>query len=86
MTKPIKAIFENGVFRPLERVDLKEHQEVTLSVCHHTEDNLADLATLFFGDQGIEFCFGSVEQVPVAQLGPAHLKRGGYGVFGQRVP
>ena len=54
MTKPIKGIFENGVFRPLARVDRKEHQEVTPSVCHHTEDNLADLATLFFGDQGIE--------------------------------
>lgn len=30
MSQEIKAIFENGVFRPLDPVDLKEHQQVTL--------------------------------------------------------
>lgn len=28
--EPIEAVFENGVFRPLGRVDLPEHQRVTL--------------------------------------------------------
>ena len=54
MTKPIKAIFENGVFRPLEPIALREHQEVTLSVSEGADENLADLAALFFGEQGVE--------------------------------
>ena len=28
--KPIEAVFENGIFRPLTPVDLPEHQRVTL--------------------------------------------------------
>ncbi len=54
MTTKVKAIYENGVFRPLEPVAIEEHQEVVLSVEHKTEDNLADLATLFCGDQGVD--------------------------------
>ena len=27
----IKAIYENGIFRPLERVDLEEHTQVMVS-------------------------------------------------------
>ena len=30
MTQRLKAIYEGGVFRPLEPVQLAEHQEVTL--------------------------------------------------------
>ena len=30
MTQYLKAVYEDGVFRPLEPVQLKEHQEVTL--------------------------------------------------------
>ena len=54
--QPLKAIYEDGVFRPLEPVDLDEHQQVKLAVeivvpddrdtGHQAEDNLADLATL----------------------------------------
>ena len=54
MNKSIRAIFENGVFRPLEPVDLEEHREVTLSVGNDPDENLADLATLFFGEHGAE--------------------------------
>ena len=32
MTKLLKAVYEHGVFRPLEPVGLEEHQEVILSV------------------------------------------------------
>ena len=32
MSKSLKAIYENGVFRPLESVDLAEHQEVTITI------------------------------------------------------
>ena len=54
MTKQLRAIYENGVFRPLEPVALAEHQEVMLSVSDEPNDNLADLSMEFFGDQGIE--------------------------------
>ena len=36
MSQQLKAIYEDGVFRPLEPVQLKEHQEVTL-VLERTE-------------------------------------------------
>lgn len=54
MTTQVRAIYENGVFRPLEPVAIDEHREVMLSIENKTEDNLADLATQFFGDQGID--------------------------------
>ena len=30
MTKTIEAIYENGVFKPLEKIHIKEHEKVTL--------------------------------------------------------
>ena len=54
MTKNVKAIYENGMFRPFEPVALEEHQEVMLSVDDDSGDNLADLATAFFGNRGVE--------------------------------
>lgn len=38
MTKTIKAIFENGVFKPLEKVDIKEHEKVTV-ILHCPNEN-----------------------------------------------
>ena len=32
MSRPVRAIFENGVFRPLEPVTLPEHRQVMVSV------------------------------------------------------
>ena len=32
MSTSLKAIHENGVFRPLEPVDLAEHQQVTVTI------------------------------------------------------
>ena len=32
MTRHLKAIYEDGVFRPLEPVEIAEHQEVSLLV------------------------------------------------------
>jgi predicted DNA-binding antitoxin AbrB/MazE fold protein len=32
MTRHLKAIYEGGVFRPLESVEIAEHQEVSLLV------------------------------------------------------
>jgi len=32
MSRTIEAIFENGVFRPLEKIDIKEHEKVEIRV------------------------------------------------------
>lgn len=32
MSKTVEAIFENGVLKPLEKIDLKEHQKVEIIV------------------------------------------------------
>jgi predicted DNA-binding antitoxin AbrB/MazE fold protein len=32
MPKTIEAIYENGVFKPLEKIDLKEHQKVEIII------------------------------------------------------
>ncbi|OGW59284.1 MAG: hypothetical protein A2Y48_04180 [Nitrospirae bacterium RIFCSPLOW2_12_42_9] len=32
MSKVIHAIFEDGVFKPLQKVDVKEHEEVEIRV------------------------------------------------------
>jgi len=32
MAEPINAIFENGVFKPLEKIQIKEHEKVTIKI------------------------------------------------------
>lgn len=32
MTQVIQAVYENGVFRPLEKLELGEHQQVRITV------------------------------------------------------
>jgi predicted DNA-binding antitoxin AbrB/MazE fold protein len=32
MSKIIDAIFENGVFKPLEKVEIKEHEKVAIKI------------------------------------------------------
>jgi predicted DNA-binding antitoxin AbrB/MazE fold protein len=38
MSVQLKAIYENGVFRPLQSVDLPERQEVTVTIEERGED------------------------------------------------
>jgi predicted DNA-binding antitoxin AbrB/MazE fold protein len=53
MSRVIDAIFENGVFKPLERIDLKEHEKVTIIVTNEGEpqqkecilDGIIDIAS-----------------------------------------
>lgn len=66
MTIQIRAIYENGVFRPLEPVAIEEHQEVMLFFENKTGDNLADIATQFFGDEGVDLA--PHPPVPVRQV------------------
>lgn len=37
MTTIIKAIFENGVFKPLEKINIKEHEKVEIRVLSKDE-------------------------------------------------
>jgi predicted DNA-binding antitoxin AbrB/MazE fold protein len=39
MSVQVKAIYENGVFRPLQSVDLPERQEVTVTIEDRGEDS-----------------------------------------------
>jgi predicted DNA-binding antitoxin AbrB/MazE fold protein len=32
MTEVINAVFENGVFKPLEKIEIKEHEKVTIKI------------------------------------------------------
>jgi predicted DNA-binding antitoxin AbrB/MazE fold protein len=38
MSTQLKAVFENGVFRPLQSVQLPENQEVTVTIDGQTTD------------------------------------------------
>jgi predicted DNA-binding antitoxin AbrB/MazE fold protein len=48
MPKIIEAVYENGVFKPLERVDLKEGEKVRLRV----EEDILHLAERYAGIGG----------------------------------
>lgn len=37
MSKIIDAVFENGVFKPLEKVKVKEHEKVSIKIISHDE-------------------------------------------------
>ncbi len=39
MSIQVKAIYENGVFRPLQSVELPEKQEVTVTIDGHSADS-----------------------------------------------
>jgi predicted DNA-binding antitoxin AbrB/MazE fold protein len=39
MSIQVKAIYENGVFRPLQSVQLPEQQEVTITIDAHSADS-----------------------------------------------
>ena len=37
MSKVVNAIFENGVLKPLQKIDLKEHEQVELKILSHDD-------------------------------------------------
>jgi len=37
MSKVVNAIFENGVLKPLQKIDLKEHEQVELKILSRDE-------------------------------------------------
>ena len=44
MRRTVRAIFDHGVLRPLERIDLPEHGEVTLVIVDGDDDIASDEA------------------------------------------
>ena len=42
MTRHLEAIYQNGVLRPLEPIDLRENQRVMVTVSDSAEDVLLD--------------------------------------------
>jgi len=53
MSVPIRAIYENGVFKPLETLNLPEHQQVQLTVEPAQGDPIqAEQTSLLANDQG----------------------------------
>ena len=37
MSKVVNAVFENGVLKPLQKIDLKEHEQVELKILSHDD-------------------------------------------------
>ena len=43
MTKQVDAVFENGMLRPLEPLQLAEHQHVTITISDIADDPLTSM-------------------------------------------
>ena len=56
MPQAIIATYEKGVFKPSQRVDLKEHQRVKITISPLEEDISADLLARV-AEQGMGFDF-----------------------------
>lgn len=58
MSKRLKAVYENGVLRPLEPLDLREHQRVTVIVSNtpiQSEEEWLDVECLqLYADEADE--------------------------------
>ena len=42
MTKTIEAVFENGVFKPLKKLNMKEHEKVTVILPSLNENQIKE--------------------------------------------
>ncbi|MBM4136267.1 MAG: DUF104 domain-containing protein [Nitrospira sp.] len=51
MPKTIEAVYEDGVFKPLKKIRLNEHQKVELNIV--TADEIDDITKSAFGIIGI---------------------------------
>ncbi|HNS79295.1 MAG TPA: antitoxin family protein [Syntrophorhabdus sp.] len=53
MTQTIRAIYENGIFKPIERINLPQHQEVEIIVPH----DISGKYITFMAERGGSFDF-----------------------------
>ena len=56
MSIQVKAIFENGVFRPLQSVQLAEKQEVTVTIDGHGADTSDQVLFVLPPERWQTFC------------------------------
>ncbi|MBU4184797.1 MAG: antitoxin family protein [Proteobacteria bacterium] len=42
MSKLITAIYEDGIFKPLQDINLRDHQRVKLEIIHEAEPSLVE--------------------------------------------
>ena len=57
MPKTIGAVYENGVFKPIKKIRLREHEKVELSVLTKSEmDDMAQkaLSIIGIGESGLK--------------------------------
>lgn len=40
MVQTLEAVYENGVFKPLQKIKLPEHEHFTLKIIHKEEDDI----------------------------------------------
>jgi len=64
MPNTIKAVFENGVLRPLSHVKLAEHEEVEIIILHEGEDiPSAAIARMAHAGKSFEFLSNTAEDI-----------------------
>ena len=56
MSIQVKAIYENGVFRPLESVRLPEREEVTVTINRQGAENSEQMLFVLPADRWQTFC------------------------------
>src|SRR5437868_2492122 len=56
MSIQVKAIYENGVFRPLQSVDLPERQEVTVTITNGNGEGTEQVLFVLPPDRWQAFC------------------------------
>ena len=61
MMKPVEAIFESGCLKPLERLPLKEHQHVWVTILSPEEPTPRQLAQLAAQSPSFQFLADSAE-------------------------
>ncbi|CAD7776273.1 hypothetical protein AIOGIFDO_01916 [Candidatus Methanoperedenaceae archaeon GB37] len=49
MQRTIEAIYKDGVFKPLERVELKEGEHIKIRIEENTKENAVELAKKYSG-------------------------------------
>jgi len=55
MTKSLEAIYQGGVLRPVEPLDLKENQRVTVTVTDSTDEELLDTDYIRYCEENADY-------------------------------
>jgi predicted DNA-binding antitoxin AbrB/MazE fold protein len=70
MARTLKVTYEKGVLKPMDRVDLAEHEQVEIIILEHHDDlPAAAIAALALGDKSFEFLADPGEDVYTTEDG-----------------